>query len=267
MSDADMDCLGVFAKPHVDGNDHPGALTAMLSCGKKPEWFRMGTFHLFELGFFVVLSHVFCALFFSGLRLHGGCAPSCPSGEQWVTWATRLVFVLYPAAHILNNFSITALASQDPRTRNAEQEACAALDKLAAEAKEKQDRGELVENDVFEAVAGREAINVQEEKRFEVKYANMIKMPSSIKSKYVIFLIIVYGVIVDFATSPQNELVSFLETHATFAQDGHVIMSRRAWLTFVVRNWYILLIGTLCQTSPLSGVRIHILLGVFSNAS
>lgn len=102
----------------------------MLSCGKVPSYYNTGTFHLIEIGFFVTLSNKFSALAFSGLRLHGGNAPSCPQGREWVNWGTRLVFILYPAAHILNNSSLTALGSVDVRLRDAEQELRVVLDKM-----------------------------------------------------------------------------------------------------------------------------------------
>lgn len=185
--DGDLSTLGFFGSAHIDQHDDPAAMTMMLSCGNVPEYYNMGTFHLIELGFFVTLSNKFSALAFSGLRLHGGNAPSCPVGQTWVNWATRLVFILYPASHLLNNSSITALGSIDGRLRNAEQEALVQLDEMRRRAGRPRDNVELPAADDDGDDLGYHPITIDklEEKKFNVKYANMFKLPSSLKSKYI----------------------------------------------------------------------------------
>lgn len=157
----------------------------MLACNNVPsDGYNGGFFHLIELGVFVTLGK-FNSLFFSGLRLHGGTAPMCTDPELWVKHATRLVFVLYPPRHILNNFSITALASFDIRLHNAEQEHQACL----AEKKRKRDAG-ILSGDVDPGWDTDDEENLndiafREGTAFNVKYPNMLKFPSSIKNKCV----------------------------------------------------------------------------------
>lgn len=160
----------------------------MLSAAKVPDYYNTGTFHLIELGFFVRLSNKFSALAFSGLRLHGGNAPSCPQGCDWVNWGTRVVFILYPAAHILNNSSLTALGSVDVRLRNGEQELRVVVDEMKRR-KEQEEAGrdaDEVDSDPDDTPEFPDLpIDELEEKHFQVKYPNMVKLPTSIKSKSV----------------------------------------------------------------------------------
>lgn len=174
------DSLGFFGGSHIDKGDADGALTNMLHCNNVPvEGYECGVFHLLELGVFVSLGK-FNSLYFSGLRLHGGTAPMCTDITRWVKHATRLVFVLYPPRHILHNYSITALASFDIRLRNAEQENQARI------AEEKARRLTTLEAG-FDTDDEEEPNNIDhvEGKPFTVKYPNMMKLPSSIKNKYV----------------------------------------------------------------------------------
>lgn len=175
-----MNSLGFFGGAHIDKGDSEGALTCMLACNNVPaDGFHGGFFHLIELGVFVTLETFNC-LFFSGLRLHGGTAPICTDSALWVEYATRLVFVLYPPRHILDNFSITALASFDIRLRNAEQERQARI----VEDKE----GGLVEDGGDTDIEDEDVIDVpgkkgKKDQTFRVHYANMLKLPPSIKNK------------------------------------------------------------------------------------
>lgn len=149
----------------------------MIACNNVPEdGYHGGFFHLIELGVFVTLESFNC-LFFSGLRLHGGTSPICTDVAHWVDYATRLVFVLYPPRHILNNFSITALASVDLRLRNAEQEHQARLaEKKLEKGKEGADSDTEGEEELADVI-------YEEGKAFKVNYPNMLKFPSSIKNK------------------------------------------------------------------------------------
>lgn len=153
----------------------------MLGCNYVPvEGYHGGFFHLIELGVFVTLESFNC-LFFSGLRLHGGTAPICTDATRWVNFATRLVFVLYPPRHILNNFSITALASVDTRLRNAEQEHQARL-AIKKALREESRKEEGADSDT-EGEEELDDVTFEEGKAFKVNYPNMLKLPSSIKNK------------------------------------------------------------------------------------
>lgn len=179
------DSLGFFGGSHIDKNDSEGGLTAMLACNNIPEdGFDAGFFHCIELGVFVTLESFNC-LFFSGLRLHGGTAPTCTDPALWVKHATRLVFVLYPPRHILNNFSITALASFDIRLRNAEQEHQAQLaeEKAMMLERRKSTLDEGVEEPGTDGEDELEAVEHTDGKMFTVRHPNMLKFPSSIKNK------------------------------------------------------------------------------------
>ncbi|KAI0039292.1 hypothetical protein FA95DRAFT_1612685 [Auriscalpium vulgare] len=102
--------LGDFGGPHFDGGDSVSGLSGMVSWPDLPAGYDPGTFHLIELGAYVVLDGL-NMLYFNGLRLHGGTPPRAPRGQEVVNSAYRLVVVCYPPSVILENHGITALAA------------------------------------------------------------------------------------------------------------------------------------------------------------
>ncbi|KAJ3519810.1 hypothetical protein NMY22_g13029 [Coprinellus aureogranulatus] len=71
--------LGDFGCEHYDDRDSPDHLTTMFSNPDIPENYDPGSFHVLQLGIFVVLEK-YVGITFSGQRRHVGTAPTPPVG-------------------------------------------------------------------------------------------------------------------------------------------------------------------------------------------
>jgi hypothetical protein len=87
--------MGQFGGEHQDNKDNAGYYTHIVAVSDLPESYDPGRFFILYPGVFVTLEN-FASLDFSGLRMHGGTAPTAPSGEDVVEWADRVVIVSYP---------------------------------------------------------------------------------------------------------------------------------------------------------------------------
>ncbi|KAF8576919.1 hypothetical protein K439DRAFT_1622506 [Ramaria rubella] len=102
--------LGPFGGKHVDSKDHPASYTNMIFLSHLPSTYHPGLFFLYELGAYIHLDP-FISVNFSGLRFHGGTAPTAPPGERPVAWGYHLTHISYPAHAIIDMSVRQALAT------------------------------------------------------------------------------------------------------------------------------------------------------------
>jgi len=102
--------LGFYGQMHIDKDDHPGYLSNMLILSDLPPSYHPGVFMFYELGVFIRMTP-FLSVNFSGLRYHGGTAPTAPEGERPLTWAYRLVHIAYPAKPVADMSACQAIAT------------------------------------------------------------------------------------------------------------------------------------------------------------
>ena len=78
-----VEAMGHFGGEHQDTKDNAGYFTHMVVISDLPESYDPGHFFILLPGVFISLEN-FASLDFSGLRMHGGTAPT---GEDMVEWA------------------------------------------------------------------------------------------------------------------------------------------------------------------------------------
>ena len=114
-SNANLQDLGFFGSSHYDKNDAVSGYSAMIANSDLPDDYDKGSFFLVELGCRIYLeSHVIAH--FSGLRTHGGIAPTAPVGLDPVDWAYRWIVICYPSTSVHEARGLQALAALPDQT-------------------------------------------------------------------------------------------------------------------------------------------------------
>jgi hypothetical protein len=101
--------LGQFAEPHIDKNDAGAALTAMTLLLSVPEGYNAGIFAYHDFKLFISSPDP-SIVYFTGLHMHGGTAPSPPPGQESLPWAYRLTIISYPNARMMEGKSRNPIA-------------------------------------------------------------------------------------------------------------------------------------------------------------
>lgn len=76
-------------------------MTLLLSV---PEDYDAGIFAYHDFKLFITSPHP-SIVFFTGLHMHGGTAPSPPPGQEPLPWAYRLTVISYPNARMMEGSS------------------------------------------------------------------------------------------------------------------------------------------------------------------
>ncbi|RDB29331.1 hypothetical protein Hypma_015020 [Hypsizygus marmoreus] len=108
--DTEMTDLGFYGKIHRDKLDHCAYFTHMVVHSDLPQDYDPGRFFIYGLGLYVVLENYTC-INFSGLRKHGGQAPTAPRNEAPKPWAYRFVVISYPPEMMMNGQAHSVLAA------------------------------------------------------------------------------------------------------------------------------------------------------------
>lgn len=112
-----MSDMGRVGVAHFDDKDCKGLFTTTLSWPDMPDDYKPGLFFLLFARVYIRMEkHL--AFTFSGLRKHGGSAPTAPDGKDVKGWESRLVLVSY-AQDLMFNKSVRLPLFANPNNLDA----------------------------------------------------------------------------------------------------------------------------------------------------